>query len=76
MLGERYEVILGSDMTRDGMFLELWERHPTRELAMEVFFSDAEGSFATTRYRADVPAEVEAWLQGEARRRLPPLRMD
>ena len=70
---ERYEVILGSDLARDGMFLELWERHPARELALEVFFSDADGSFTTTSYRTDVPPEVEQWLQGEARRRLPPV---
>jgi hypothetical protein len=72
LYGERYEVVMGSDLARDGMFLELWDRHPIRELALEVFFSDIDGSFATTRYRADVPPEVEAWLQQEARRRLPP----
>ena len=73
MYGERYEVIMGSDLARDGMFLELWDRHPTRGLALEVFFSDADGSFVTTRYRADVPPEVEAWFQADAARRLPPL---
>jgi catechol 2,3-dioxygenase-like lactoylglutathione lyase family enzyme len=55
------------------MFLELWERHPARELALEVFFSDADGSFATTRYRPHVPPEVEAWFQAAARRRLAPV---
>ena len=72
MYGERYEVIMGRDVVRDGMFLELWDR-PSGELAVEVFFSDVDGTFSTTRYRAVVPPEVEEWLQAEARRRLPPV---
>ena len=70
MTGERYEVIMGSDIVRDGMFLELWDR-PSSELAVEVFFSDTDGSFATTRYRNDLPPEVDAWFHSEALRRLP-----
>jgi hypothetical protein len=62
---------MGSDLVRDGMFLELWDRS-VGELALEVFYSDVNGSFATTRYRFDVPPEVEAWFQAEAHRRLPP----
>ena len=69
--GERYETIMGSDVARDGMFLELWDR-PANELALWAFFSDADELFEFTRYRADVPPEVEAWFQQEARRRLPP----
>lgn len=69
MHDERYEVIMGSDLSRDGMFLELWDRD---ELTLEVFFSDADGSFTTTHYRTGVPPEVEAWVEAEARRRLPP----
>ena len=72
MHNERYEVILGSDSARDGMLLELWDR-PSSVLAVEVFFSDADGSFTTTRYRTDVPPDVDAWFQVEARRRLPPV---
>ena len=62
----RYETIVGNDVARDGMFLELWDR-PSNELALWAFFSDADGSFEVTRYRADVPPEVEAWFQAEAR---------
>jgi hypothetical protein len=68
---DRYEVIMGSDVIRDGMFLELRDLLAD-EPAAEVFFSDMDGSFAITRFRADVPPEIEAWLQDEARRRLPP----
>ena len=38
----RYETIMGSDVARDGMVLELWDR-PSNELALWAFFSDADG---------------------------------
>jgi hypothetical protein len=64
--GERYETIMGSDVARDGMFLDLRDR-PSNDLALWAFYSDADGSFAFTRYRADVPPEMEAWFRQEAR---------
>lgn len=72
MHNDQYEIVMGSDVPRNGMFLELWDR-PSDRLALWAFFSDIDGSFEFTRYRADVPSEVEAWFQAEARRRLPPL---
>jgi hypothetical protein len=70
-VGERYELLRGSDVSRGGMYLELWDR-PSGELALWAFYSDADGTFEFTRYRADVPAAVITWFQQEARRRLPP----
>ncbi|WP_337176777.1 hypothetical protein [Paludisphaera sp.] len=72
-IDERYETVMGSDVHRDGMFLELWERNPPRELALWASYSDADGSFEFERYRDDVPLEVETWFHQEARRRLPPM---
>jgi hypothetical protein len=69
---KRYETVMGSDVARGGMYLELWECGPSRELALWAFYSDADGSFEFTRYRADVPPEVEARFHQEAKRRLPP----
>jgi hypothetical protein len=34
----RYETSMGSDVARDGLFLELWDR-PSNELALWAFFS-------------------------------------
>jgi hypothetical protein len=48
----RYATIMGSDVARDGMFPELGDR-PSNELALWGFFSDADGSFEVTPYRAD-----------------------
>jgi hypothetical protein len=69
---ERYETVMGSDVSRGGMYLELWDR-PSGELALWSFYFDADRSFEFTRYRDDVPAAVEAWFQLEACRRLPPM---
>jgi hypothetical protein len=68
----QYQVVLASDTGRNGMYLELWNPSP-RELALCIFYSDADGSFEFTKYRDDVPADVETWFHEEARRRLPPL---
>ena len=38
----RYETSMGSDVARDGMFLELWDR-PFNELALWAFFSFVRG---------------------------------
>ena len=65
-------MIMGSDVAQDGMVPALWD-HPSNALALWAFFSDADGSFEVTRYRVDVPPEVEAWFQAAARRRVPPI---
>ena len=70
--GGRYETIMASGAGFEGMFLELWDR-PAGRLALEAFYSDADGSIQFTRYQTDVPPEVEAWFRSEAVRRLPPL---
>ena len=67
---ERYQMLRGSDVSRGGVYLELWDR-PSGELALWAFYLDADGSFEFTRYRSDVPVDVEAWFQQEARRQLP-----
>ena len=66
-----YGVVMGSDVVRDGMFLELWDAR-SRELAMEAFYSDQDGSFRFEHFRQDVSLEVESWFRSEAQRRLPP----
>lgn len=68
---DKYMVVMGSDSARDGMFLELWEALP-RQLAMEAFYSDQDGSLSFEQYRMDVPTEVEAWFREEAIHRLQP----
>jgi hypothetical protein len=63
---------MASDVVNNGMFLELYERRPPRELILLAFYFDADGSMKFERYRDDVPSEVEAWFRQEAERRLTP----
>lgn len=73
MLGNRYEIIMGSTSADGGgMFLELWDR-PAEELALWALYSDVNHSFSFTTFKADVPLKVAEWFQREARRRLPPM---
>lgn len=71
-LADPFELLRGSDTVRGGTYLELWNRQ-AGELALWAFYFDADGAFEFTRYRLDVPADVEAWFQQEARRLLPPI---
>jgi hypothetical protein len=43
VVGDAYELVMGSDTARGGMYLELWAKQP-RELALWAFYSDAGGS--------------------------------
>ena len=71
--GRTYRLILGSDVQADGMYLELSdESSGESEAVADWFYSDVDGSMAFTEYRAGIPAPVLAWLEMEARRRLPP----
>jgi hypothetical protein len=71
--GERFQLVMGSDVQREGIFLELWDIGPPRQLTMWAFYSDADQSFAFEQYRPEVPTEVSEWFTEEARRRLPPI---
>jgi hypothetical protein len=64
---------MGSDVLRDGMYLELIEVTVAGPVdRAEWFYSDADGSFAFTAWSADLSRTVLAWFEAEARRRLPP----
>jgi hypothetical protein len=71
--GRDLALVRGSDVERDGMFLELVEGEQRRVLA-DVFYSDADGSYVLTEYAPDTPPEAIAWLKEQAHRLLPPLR--
>ena len=71
--GRTYATLMGSDVNRDGMFLELEDvTGGGRDTLAEWFYSDADASMTFTAYRRRVPAPVLAWFEREAARRLPP----
>ena len=65
-----YAAVRGSDIERDGMFLEIMDRD-MRPVA-EIFYSDGVGRMSLTTFRADLPVEVVEWMIDHARRLLPP----
>jgi hypothetical protein len=71
--GREYSLILGSDVDRDGMYLELYAGSNANGSPLaDYFYSDQDGSFSLTVYAPSVPADALAWLRSEGDRRLPP----
>lgn len=65
----KYQLIRGSDIVRNGMYLELSEANtsPVRQLA-EVFYSDATHDFVLSYCEANIPLVVIEWLISESKR--------
>ena len=70
--GREYIVVTGSDLKRDGMFLELCLATDRGTPVAECFYADSDGSLTVTEYVAGVPAAALTWLRSEGARRLPP----
>ena len=75
--GHRYHLIMGSDVKRDGMFLELVVDGRSAAPPLEMFYSDATGSFTlNTLQTASIPLEIVEHFIREAQRCLPPAKKD
>lgn len=72
--GHRYHTIRGSDVPRDGMFLELVMDERSESPVMEVFFSDQTGAFTINTFEpASIPLVILREFIAEAERLLPPV---
>jgi hypothetical protein len=59
----RYEILFGSDVQRDGVYLELSEcTEQTRNVLAEVFFYDEIGRLVFTSFEPDIPYSLVKWL--------------
>ena len=57
--GHRYHMIMGSDLERDGMFLELIVDGHSEAPPLEMFYSDVTGTFTlNTLQTASIPLEI------------------
>ncbi|MDX8539293.1 MULTISPECIES: hypothetical protein [Mesorhizobium] len=70
LAGRNYEATIGSDVQRDGMYLELADQY--EHIVGEIFFSDVDGKMTLTLSQPDVPLEVVEWMIATAKVRLPP----
>lgn len=69
--GHLFTTMMGSDLQRDGMFLELQTSTSSFPL-MEAFHCDDDSSFAVTGFGQSVPISVVEQFLVEARQRLIP----
>lgn len=67
--GRDFETVMGSDVQRDGMFLEL--REIGGKDCAEVFYSDLTHDFTVTMFEPSLPEAALTWLINEAHSRLP-----
>ncbi|EKT66020.1 TPA: hypothetical protein ACS8BP_000407 [Providencia alcalifaciens] len=69
-----YELSRGSDIVRDGMYLELTMANtdPVLQLA-EVFYSDVTHQFTLTCFEPNIPLEIIETLIEQAKKLLPPI---
>ncbi len=72
--GQEYNYVVGSDVQRDGMYLEVTDTLPEPDV-LEVFYSDQTNHMTFTAYRPDIPVELIEWALTVARERLIPTSM-
>lgn len=67
--GQNFRAVVGSDLERDGMFLEVTDAD--NALVAVLFYSDRDKRMTLTAHRPDVPLPLIEWMIGEGKERLP-----
>ncbi len=70
---EEYEIIMGSDIDLDGMYLEARSRTDHTQVVLFAFYSDVDGTMTFEPHDDQLPPDFVAWFRTEATRRLPPV---
>ena len=65
-----FELLRGSDINRDGMYLEMSETGGQAGIA-EVFYSDQTGEFVLNTFGNDIPLAAIEWIVTRAKADLP-----
>jgi len=71
VLTQGYRTIRGSDVQRDGMYLELIDESTGDEVA-EIFYSDTTHNMTISVFQPNLPLAVVELLIERAKRDLPP----
>jgi len=66
----QFELVRGSDVDRDGMYLEMSEVGGGSGIA-EVFYSDQTCRFVLNTFGNDIPLEAIEWIAAQAKILLP-----
>ena len=60
-LGHTYTYVIGSDIDRDGMYVEVTSDADAVNSLLEIFYSDITHNMSITLHRPDLPLEVIEW---------------
>lgn len=71
--GRCYSYVIGSDLTRDGMYLELSDETEESSIILEIFYSDQNRTMTMSTFCEGIAIEVIDWALQQARVRLPPV---
>ena len=75
--GRLFSLVRGSDLQRDGMFLELWSAQNPRRQLCEVFYSDVTHTMSFSCFvQDDIPFEVMEQYLKQSRYLLTPMPDD
>ena len=55
---EKYEITIGSDLERDGMFLEITEPSKPANCYLEIFYSDVTNTFTISLFKENIDLEI------------------
>ena len=66
----KFELVRGSDIDRDGMYLEMSEVGGGAGVA-EIFYSDQTRKFVLNTFGNDIPLEAIEWMVARAKTLLP-----
>jgi len=69
--GRAYNCTIGSDLVRDGMYIEVCEGSGSFEI-IGIFYSDITGEMTVSVFIENVPLPVLEWAISVARQRLSP----
>ena len=73
--GVEYGYVLGSDLVRDGMYVEVSDIQNETSAILEIFYSDVTHAMTVSLYMMDIPLEVIEWAIAVAKERLPTSRV-
>ena len=73
LLGGKFEGTIGSDLERDGMYLEITEINNPVNAVLEIFYSDISNKFSVTFFKKDVDLELIEEAIKIAKQRLVPV---
>ncbi len=69
----KFDIIIGSDLQRDGMYCELTEILSDKKIYLgEIFFSDINQSFLSNFSDINIPLDILEWFIDTSKKRLPP----